>query len=84
MGKTYKVLSDKYTGGKKGETVEGPVHPALLGVHLKDVTEEEKGECPACQNEPSVSKTKKGKKYTVAELVDHYVSDHPALAPPTE
>lgn len=83
MGNEYEVLSDKFVGGKKGDTIQGPVHPALIGSHLKDVSVEEKGECPACQNEPDVAKTKKAKKYTVAELVDHYVSEHPALAPPT-
>lgn len=84
MAKTYKVLTDRMVGHKKGDTIPGPLHPALIGVHVQDVSEDEKGECPACQNEPAASKTRKGKRYTVAELVDHYVNDHPALAPPGE
>lgn len=81
MGKQYEVLTDKLVGHKKGDTIQGPVHPALIGSHLKDVSVEEKGACPHCAEHGTSQKAKK-QTYSPAELAEHYASEHPGLAAP--
>ena len=85
MPRSYKVLTDRMAGHKKGDVVPGPFHPALIGVHLEDVTEPLRLKCPACANEPgSTAKAKKATYSTLEELAEHYADEHPALAAPTE
>lgn len=83
MGKEYKVLSDKLFGHKKGDTIQGPVHPALIGVHVKSVSQDEALKCPECQQHG----TQRDKKQTFKsydDLAKHYAGEHGAYAPPRE
>ena len=85
MARRYRVLTDRVYGRNKGDEFDGPVHPALVGVHVEDITEPLKAKCPACQNEPdATAKAKKATYESQAELAEHYQAEHPALAAPEE
>ena len=72
-------------GLKKGDEISGPVHPALIGPHLKDISEPVSLKCPACQEDPSsTAKAKKATYASLEELQAHYGEEHPALEAPTE
>jgi hypothetical protein len=70
-----------HTTGEKFKAVW--VHPALLGVHLKQVSKDEPLRCPYCAEHGKPAE----KKATYADLLalrEHYTTDHPGLAAPTE
>lgn len=84
MARRYRVLTDRMVGHKKGDEIEGQFHPALVGVHLEDITEPAAYKCPQCQIEPDATKKAKAAKFDLGELADHYAADHPGVAAPGE
>lgn len=74
----------KVMGHQTGEKFKAVyVHPALLGVHVKQVSKDEPLRCDVCA-EHGTQKEKKAKFQDLLELREHYASAHPGLAAPTE
>lgn len=81
MAREYEVLSDRLVGHKKGDRITGPVHPGLVGAHLRELQKPEEIACPICQEQGKAADKKRT--YSSADkLAEHYADAHPAFAPP--
>lgn len=82
----YEVIGPhKVMGHATGERFTAVwVHPALLGVHVRRVSKPQPVRCPHCSVHGATKKAKEQKFKDVVELRDHYQTEHPGLAAPTE